>query len=84
MFTFAGLIIGALLGLRFKVFVLAPAITIGSAGALAIGIALNDGLSSIVLAMAVTIAALQVGYFSGMAIGARKKPVAQFVPSRAR
>jgi hypothetical protein len=58
------LIIGALLGLRFKVSILFAAIAVGSAAPLAIGMA--HGLGSILLAKVVALSALQMGYLGGV------------------
>jgi hypothetical protein len=57
-----------MLGLRFKVVILVPMITIGSAATLAIGIADGNSLWSVLLAMVVVITALQMGYLSGTII----------------
>jgi hypothetical protein len=62
------IIIGALLGLRFKVFVLVPAIAIGSATTFGIGMAHNNSLWSIVLAMVLAVSALQMGYLGAVVI----------------
>jgi len=64
-----GILVGAVLGLRFQVFVLVPV----SCGALAIvvveGIARGDGLVQLALALAGTAIALQVGYALGSVVG---------------
>jgi hypothetical protein len=64
-----GILVGAVLGLRFQVFVLVPV----SCGALAIvvveGIAHGDGLVQLALALAGTAIALQVGYALGSVVG---------------
>jgi len=64
-----GILAGALLGLRFQVFVLIPV----SCGALAIvvvdGIARGDGFLQLALAIAMTAIALQVGYVLGSVVG---------------
>jgi hypothetical protein len=63
-----GVLVGAVLGLRFKVFVLVPAIC----GALAIvvvdGIARGDGLLRLVLTMITIAMALQLGYILGTVV----------------
>jgi hypothetical protein len=61
-------IVGALLGQRFRVFVLVPAIAVGLATTFGIGVAHDNGLWSILLAMALAISALQMGYLGGVAI----------------
>jgi hypothetical protein len=62
-------LIGALLGLRFKVLILVPTTTIGIL--FIVGIALSSGSgvwwASLVTAMAAT--SLQIGYLSGAATG---------------
>jgi hypothetical protein len=62
------IIIGALLGQRFKVFILVPAIAIGSAATFGIGMAHNNSLWSIVLTMVLAMSALQMGYLGGVII----------------
>ena len=62
------LLIGALLGLRFRVFILVPAIVIGSATILSVGIARSDSIWPTLLATALAITALQVGYLSGAVV----------------
>jgi len=57
--------IGAVLGLRFKVFVLVPAITLASVASWGIGIAHGRSFWSILLVTAFVMIALQVGYFAG-------------------
>lgn len=64
----AAIIIGALLGQRFKVFILVPAIAIGSAATFGIGMAHSNSLWSIALAMVLVISALQMGYLGGIVI----------------
>jgi hypothetical protein len=56
---------GAILGMRFKIFILVPAIVLLAAFALGIGIARGDGLESFLLALALGITALQIGYLGG-------------------
>ena len=59
------MIIGAMLGLRFKIFVLAPAIFLSAMSNLGIAIAQNSGAWSALLAVVLAITALQVGYLGG-------------------
>ena len=68
MLVIVAALIGALLSQRFNVFVLAPAIVIASTSILTFGIAQNANFWSILLAGAITIAALQFGYLGGMII----------------
>jgi len=67
------LIIGALLGCRFKVFVLVPAVIVLSVTTIWSGMAHSDNLSSIFFVMATTITALQVGYLGATMICWPKK-----------
>jgi hypothetical protein len=60
-FLIIGSIVGILLGLRFKVFVLVPAILI-AAGAIVMA---GHGLKLIVLTVLATAAVLQIGYVVG-------------------
>ena len=55
--------VGAALGLRFKAFVLVPAIATTSIGGLAVGI--GDSVWSNLLATLSVITALQIGYVAG-------------------
>lgn len=65
---FATMAIGVLLGLRFKVFVLVPAIAISLGANFAIGIAKGSGIWPILFSTFITIAGLQIGYLVGVAI----------------
>ena len=55
--------IGAILGLRFKVFVLVPAIAISSIGNLAMGIGLATAFGPVCLPHYLAITALQIGLY---------------------
>jgi len=61
-------LVGAVLGLRFKVFVLVPVICGALAIAVVEGIAGGDGLWRLVFAMTVIAASLQLGYILGIVI----------------
>ena len=61
-------LIGAMLGLRIKVFVLLPIIISNSMVIFDIGFALDSGIWSIVLAAVVIITALEIGYLVGAVI----------------
>lgn len=61
------MLIGASLGLRFKVFVLLPAIILSVLVIVSAGIAHSDSYSSILLTAIFVIAALQIGYLAGSA-----------------
>lgn len=69
MFTLMGvsLLVGAVLGLRYKVFVLIPAMSVGLIAAVATGVA--DGLNgwSIFFAVVLVSLGLQLGYLGGAA-----------------
>jgi hypothetical protein len=57
---------GAVLGLRFKVLILAPAIGLALIVVVAMAIARGDGVASILLAGALASVCLQVGYLGGI------------------
>jgi len=61
---------GIALGLRYKVFVLVPAVTLTITFAVMAGIAHGDRLWSILLAMATLGTAVQFGYLAGIMIRA--------------
>ena len=56
------ILLGALLGIRFKVFVLIPAIAFALVVILAYGMAFATGASGILVAIAVASSCLQIGY----------------------
>ena len=57
---------GAVLGFRFKVFVLVPAIALSSVASWGVGIAHGNSFWSILLATFFVMTALQIGYFAGI------------------
>ena len=59
---------GVLLGLRYKVLILFPTITLVAAVGLGVGIARGDGPWSFLIETIAAIVALQVGYLGGSAI----------------
>jgi len=61
-----GMLAGAVLGMRFRVFILFPAMALACAVIAALGLFGNDGVWTAALAMTVAAAALQMGYFAGM------------------
>jgi hypothetical protein len=65
MLAITAMLIGTVLGLRFTVIILFPAIIIGSAATFAIGMARSDSLLSILLAIVMAITMLQMGYLGG-------------------
>lgn len=58
--------IGAVLGARFKILILVPAIGLGCAAVLAAGIARGDGAMAILVAVVVASSGLQIGYLCGV------------------
>jgi hypothetical protein len=60
------LLIGAALSLRFRVFILFPAIGLALLGVAAVGIGRGERLGSVVLTMAFLGFALQIGYLAGI------------------
>ncbi len=65
------MLIGAMLGLRFKVFVLLPATFLSVLAIVSAGIAHSESHSSTLLNASFVIAALQVGYLTGSAVVVR-------------
>ena len=64
--TIIGSLIGAVLALRFNVFILFPAIGLALIGTTAVGIAHRDPMGSVVLTMVLIGTTLQVGYLAGI------------------
>jgi hypothetical protein len=64
----AALLIGTMLSLRFKVFILVPAAIIASATTIGAGIAYSDSSFSILLTTVLVIVMLQMGYLIGTAL----------------
>ena len=63
-----GLLTGAVLGFRFKVSILVPAIAVGAAVTFVVGMANSDSPWLTMLAMALAVTSLQIGYLGGTAI----------------
>ena len=63
------ILVGAVLGLRFTVWILVPGIAFGLFAAAAAGIAHRHDLGTIALAMVLIAAGLQFGYLAGTGIG---------------
>jgi hypothetical protein len=61
---------GIALGLRYKVLILVPAVTVAMLFAIIIGVAHADRFWSIVLAMVMLGTAVQIGYLAGIVIRA--------------
>ena len=57
---------GIILGLRFKVMILVPAITLAMLLAVTVGVARADPFWSIVMAIILLGSAVQIGYFVGI------------------
>jgi hypothetical protein len=68
MLSMVALFIGTVLGMRFKVLILAPAIVICSVAILGVGIARDGSLWSTLLGIVSVLAALQMGYLAGSVI----------------
>jgi hypothetical protein len=68
MLATTAILIGAVLGLRYKVLILVPATIFGSAATLGIGMAQMNSVWLVPLAMVLAITALQVGYLAGAVI----------------
>ena len=68
MLAMTGLLTGAMLGFRFKVSVLIPAIPVGAAVIFVVGVANSDSAWLTMLAMALAVTSLQIGYLGGTAI----------------
>jgi hypothetical protein len=65
-----GAVAGIALGLRYKVVVLVPAVTLAMIFAMIVGIARADHFWSIISAMAILATAVQSGYLAGITTGA--------------
>jgi hypothetical protein len=59
-------LVGATLSVRFKVLILLPAIGLAVVGTAVVGIAHGDHVGAVMLTIAFTAAALQVGYLFGL------------------
>jgi hypothetical protein len=64
-------LVGIALGLRFKVLVLVPAITLTTLFALVVGLVRGEGFGAIVLAMVIVGTAIQLGYLVGIVLAKR-------------
>jgi len=67
MMVILAFLIGALLGTRFTVLILVPAITLAVIGVAASGVARGDNVSTIFVAAMLSTICLQVGYLFGAA-----------------
>ena len=68
MLLLLSLLTGAVLGMRFKVLVLVPAMAGALATAIAVEIFRQQGLASMILVSAATVSLLQIGYLAGIVI----------------
>ena len=66
--TILCVLIGAAVGLRFKVYVLVPATGFVVVSVVLTNIAYSDSLATLALAIVTTVIALQIGYLVGIAI----------------
>ena len=71
-FSVIGTIAGVVLGLHFKVFVLAPAFLLIAAVIISSGIVTGHSSFSVALAMSGTLASLEIGYLVGCALQAHQ------------
>jgi hypothetical protein len=62
--------VGAALGLRFRIFVLAPVMLLVGVVTVGFGIAIGQGSASILLLVFGDLALLQIGYFTGCVLHA--------------
>ena len=69
-FTIVSVLVGALLGMRFRVFILLPVVLLTVAIVAAVGLARESGAWRILLEIVVVMAALELGYLGG-SVGAR-------------
>ena len=78
MVTFAiiGAIAGALLGIRFKVLVLIPAILVATVVVIITGHQIGQHVLAIVLSALATISALEIGYMVGCVVRVKVLPSA--------
>ena len=57
---------GAVLGLRFKVLVLVPAMGLGTIAVITTGMARGYGLRAILISAVLAVICVQIGYFGGL------------------
>jgi hypothetical protein len=91
-FPLISLLTGMVLGQRFKVLAVVPAIAASSLVAIGFGIGHSEGLGRTVLLAALAVASLQIGYLVGVAIryslaaartsGLRAAPIHASQPTR--
>jgi len=71
--TIVTILCGAVLGLRYKIFILLPAATFMLVFVIGVGVARGAGIWRIALDMMVTMTALQLGYAGGSAFAAARE-----------
>ena len=64
----AALLGGYVFGIRFKVYILIPAILLSLLSVVIVGLAFDSGVSAILAAAILTVTGLQVGYFAATTI----------------
>jgi hypothetical protein len=69
-FTIVSVLVGALLGMRFRVFILLPVVLLAVAIVATVGLARESGAWRILLEIVVVMTALELGYLGG-SVGAR-------------
>jgi hypothetical protein len=67
-FAIIAVVAGAVLGLRYNVLILVPAVLFAMLFAVIVGIARGDGFWSVTLMTALLAAAVQIGYVAGAAL----------------
>jgi hypothetical protein len=65
-----GVVVGIVLGLRYKILILVPAVLFAMTIAIIIGVARADSFWAIVLTTVVLVIVIQLGYLAGIAIRA--------------
>ena len=71
-FAIVSILVGTLLGLRFRVFILVPTITFALVFVIGVGVAREAGIWWIALEMVLVATALQLGYLGGSAFAATR------------
>jgi len=68
--AFIGIVVGSVLGLRYTILILVPAIMFAIISAITVGVVRADSFWSIVLMTVALVTAVQLGYLAGVVIGA--------------
>ena len=82
MLSVMAIFIGAILGMRFRVFILLPATAVFVLAALWEGLARQDSVGSVLLSVSAAILAVNLGYIGGMFVRLRDKSINS--PAKAR